>query len=149
MGIFYQCAAGSGRPASSTESPGKQSRLPRTEVRLAGRPVGCARLRRNRLRSDPIGADSGRGWGHRPDCTVVLGGALIVADGATTPVPIQQFRWSEPAHPLPLCRIEWRSLLSPIEFDTGARLFADPSGRRTAALHFVNVPAVTLVWRTS
>jgi serine/threonine protein kinase len=70
-------------------------------------------------------------------------------DGSTPSVPIQQFRRSQPAHPPPLCRVEWRFLLFSAEFDTGARLFGDRSGGRTAALHFVDVLAVTLVWQAS
>src|ERR1017187_6194639 len=127
------------------ESPGKQSRCPRSAVRLAGRPVGGARVRRNRLWSDRIGAGRRRSGRHRPDCAVVLGGALIVADGSAPSVPFQGFQRSQSAYLLSLRRVEWRFLLFPAEFDSGARLFADGSGGRPASLHLVDVLAVALV----
>ncbi len=111
--------------------------------------LAVARLRRNRLCSDRIDAGRGCSRGHRSDCAVVLGSARVVADGSAPFVPFPQFQRSEPAHPFSLLRVERHALLFPAGSDTGAGLFGDGSGSRSAAFHSVDVPAVALVWRTS
>ena len=101
------------------------------------------------LGTDRIDAGRGRGGGRRADCAVVLGSALLVADGSARFVPLPQFQRSEPAHPLSLLRVERHAFLFSSRFDTGARLLADGSGSGSAASHSVDVLVVALVWRTS
>src|SRR5205823_12424569 len=90
----------------------------------------------------------GRRRSRRPHFTVVLGSALLVADGSAQFVPLSQFQRSESAHPLSLLRVERHAFLFPSRFDTGARLLADASRSRSAAFHSVDVLVIALVGRT-
>ena len=80
---------------------------------------------------------------------LVLGSARIVANGSTPAVPFPQFQRSESPDLLPLLGVERRSILFPTGFDTGSRLFGYRSGGGVITFHFVDVPFVTLVRRTS
>ena len=108
----------------------------RPATRLARRPVGRTRFRRHRLCSDRIGAGSRRSRRYRPDCAVVSGGTLTVADGSAPSVPFPQFQRRQPAHTLSLLRVERRSLLFSAQFDTGARLFGDAKRGPPCCLSF-------------
>src|ERR1700683_1103852 len=88
VGILHQYSAGDGSDvAYSVEGPGEPRREPQPAVRLVGRPVGGPRLWRNRSWTDRIDASRGCHGGCRAVCTVVLGSALIVADGSARFVP--------------------------------------------------------------
>ncbi len=90
-----------------------------------------------------------RGRCHRVDRDARLGGANAVAHGSSRIIPVEEFQRSEPPHAVPLLRLRRRSVLLSARSDSGARLLADASGRRVAALHPADVPALALVGRSS
>ena len=146
MGILYQCAhRARGTATDDLESAGELCCRSTTSIRLGWGPVGHARIGWNRLCPHRFAASRRHRGCDLLDRAFVLGDALIVADAPSQSVPLPKFQRRESADPLSLLRPKRNAVLLPTRFDTDSRVHSDSGGRRSFAVHPVDVSAVALV----